>query len=58
MERLSVRKRLSIVRQYLSGLPYEEIAGKNGVSKGTVANVTDELKAGVFPEAADVGEQP
>ena len=29
---------------------------KHGVSKGTVANVVAELKAGRFPEAADVGE--
>jgi len=56
MERLSTRKRLAIVRQYLSGLSYDEIAAKNGVSKGTVANVITDLKAGRFPEAADVVE--
>lgn len=57
MEKLSPKKRVTIVRQYLSGLSYDEIAAKDGVSKGTVANVVTELKAGVFPEAADVGEQ-
>lgn len=57
MERLSPKKKLTIVRQYLSGLSYDEIAAKGGVSKGTVANVVTELKAGKFPEAADVGEQ-
>ena len=41
---------------YLSGLSYDEIAAKTGVSKGTVANVVNDLKAGKFPEAADVGE--
>jgi transposase len=56
MERLSTKKKLTIVRQYLSGLSYDEIAAKNGVSKGTVANVVAELKAGKFPEAADVAE--
>jgi len=56
MERLSARKKLAIVRQYLSGLSYDEIAAKSGVSKGTVANVAVELKAGKFPEAADVAE--
>ena len=56
MERLSARKKLAIVRQYLSGLSYDEIAVKSGVSKGTVANVVVELKAGRFPEAADVVE--
>jgi len=57
MERLSARKKVAIVRQYLSGLSYDEIAVKSSVSKGTVANVVVELKAGKFPEAADIVEQ-
>jgi len=56
MEKLSTKKRLNIARQYLSGLSYDEIAAKEKVSKGTVANVVAELKAGRFPEAADFGE--
>lgn len=56
MEKLTARKKLSIVRLYLSGLSYDEIASRSGVSKGTVANVVTELKAGSFPEAADVAE--
>ena len=57
MERLSAKKKLAIVRQYLSGLSYDEMAVKSGVSKGTVANVVADLKAGRFPEAADVVDQ-
>lgn len=57
MEKLTARKKLSVVRFYLSGLSYDDIASRTGVSKGTVANVVAELKAGSFPEAADVGEQ-
>lgn len=57
MEKLSAKKKVSLVRQYLSGLSYDEIAAKSGVSKGTVANVVAELKAGVFPEATDAIEQ-
>ena len=56
MERLTAKKKLTVVRLYFSGLSYDEIAAKSGVSKGTVANVVAELKAGVIPEAADVGE--
>ena len=56
MDRLSVRKKISVVRMYLSGLSYDEIATKSSVSKGTVANVIADLKAGRFPEAADVVE--
>jgi transposase len=56
MERLTMKRKLTVVRLYLSGLSYDEIAAKCGVSKGTVANVVAELKAGTVPEAADVGE--
>lgn len=56
MEKLATKKRLTMVRQYFSGLSYDEIAVKSGVSKGTVANVITDLKAGKFPEASDVRE--
>jgi predicted nucleic acid-binding Zn-ribbon protein len=57
MEKLTAKKRLTVVRLYLSGLGYGEVAARSGVSKGTVANVVTELKAGMVAEAADVGEQ-
>jgi DNA repair exonuclease SbcCD ATPase subunit len=57
MERLTAKKKLAVIRLYFSGLSYDEIAAKCGVSKGTVANVVAELKAGTVPEAADVAEQ-
>jgi len=57
MEKLSLRKQVMIVRLYLNGLSYDEIAAKVGVSKGTVANIVSELKAGRFPEASNVSEQ-
>ncbi|MBI2858294.1 MAG: hypothetical protein HYX90_04380 [Chloroflexi bacterium] len=53
MDRLSAQKKVSVVRQYLSGLSYDEIAARSAVAKGTVANVVAELKAGTIPEAAD-----
>jgi len=56
-QKLTPRKRLSIVRLYLSGLSYDDTASRTGVGKGTVASVVGELKAGIFPEAADVREQ-
>ena len=57
MEKLSAKKRMIAVRAYLDGMTYDEIAAKAGVSKGTVANVISDLKAGRFPEAGDVSEQ-
>jgi DNA repair exonuclease SbcCD ATPase subunit len=57
MEKLTVKKKLTVVGKYLSGMSYDEIALKTGISKGMVANIVAELKGGSFPEAADVGEQ-
>ena len=57
MEKLTTKKKLAVVRQYLSGMSYDEIAAKSGISKGTVANIVAELKGGGFPEAADAAEQ-
>ena len=57
MEKLTARKKLSILMSYFCGLSYDEIAAKAGVSKGTVANIIADLKAGSFPEAGDVGDQ-
>lgn len=56
MERLTAKKRLAIVKLYFSGLSYDAVAAKSGVSKGTVVNVVAELKAGAIPEAADTAE--
>ncbi len=55
MEKFSAKKKTAVIK--LSGLSYGEIAAKTAVSKGTVANIVAELKAGAFPEAADVTEQ-
>ena len=46
MQKLSLKKQLTIVQLYLAGLSYDEIAARCGVSKGTVANVIADLKAG------------
>ena len=57
MEKLSLKKKLLIIRLYTEGLSYGDIANKAGVGKGTVANVITELKAGRFPEFGDLPEQ-
>ncbi len=56
MQKLSVKKRLDIVRLYFGGLSYDEIAARVGVGKGTVANVIAELKVGQLPEAKGLTE--
>ena len=57
MEKLSLKKQLTIIRLYLSGLSYNEIVAKAGVSKGTVANVIADFKAGRVLDAHEPAEQ-
>ena len=57
MEKLSLKKKLLIIRLYMEGLPYSKIATKAGVGKGTVSNVIAELKSGRFPEFGGLSEQ-
>ena len=57
MEKLSLKKKLLVIRLYAEGLSYDEIAARASVSKGTVANVISELKAGRFPEVGDLPER-
>lgn len=57
MQKLSLRKQLTIVKLYLSGFSYDEIATRIGASKGTVANVVADLKAGRIVDVQDPAEQ-
>ena len=57
MERLALKKKLLVIRLYLEGFSYAEIAAKAAVSKGTVSNVIAEFKAGQFPQFGDLSEQ-
>jgi predicted nucleic acid-binding Zn-ribbon protein/predicted DNA-binding protein YlxM (UPF0122 family) len=57
VEKLSLRKQLTIVRLYLNGFSYHEIATRSGVSKGTVANVVADVKAGRILDAQEPAEQ-
>ena len=56
MQKLSVTKQSVIVKQYLGGLSYDEIAAQAEVSKGTVANVVADLKAGHILDAQEAVE--
>ena len=57
MEKLSLGKQLAIVRLYLNGDSYDEIAAQAGVSKGSVANVIADLKAGRLLAVDEPAEQ-
>lgn len=57
MEELTLKKKLQVVYLYFSGLSFDQMVAKTGISKGSVGNIINELKAGNFPEAADVTDQ-
>ena len=57
MQKLSLTKQLVIVKQYLGGLSYDEIAAQAEVSKGTVAKVVADLKAGHILDTEETVEQ-
>lgn len=56
MEKLPAKKKLTVVKQFLSGLTYEEISIKTGVSKGAVTGIVADIKGGVLPEFADLAD--
>ena len=43
-------KRLEVLKLYFEGLPYDDIAKKTGVAKGSVAAIVKALRAGEFPQ--------
>jgi predicted transcriptional regulator len=55
--KLSIQKRLLVVRLYLEGHPYTEISKKTGVSIGAISNIVEDLKAGKLPGIEDVSDQ-
>jgi hypothetical protein len=57
MEKLTVNKRLAVAKLYLLGLSHQQIAAKTGIAVGSVSSIVTDLKAGVFPEAADLADQ-
>jgi regulator of replication initiation timing/transcriptional regulator with XRE-family HTH domain len=47
-------KRLEVVKLYFEGFPYDDIARKAGVAKGSVAAIVEELRSGKFPQFENV----
>lgn len=57
MEKISPRKQLTVIRLYLQGFSYGEIASKAGVAKGTITNVISALKSGQIPDVREASDQ-
>lgn len=49
MKELTVTQKLKVVKLFLGGLPYDEIAEQSGVAKGSVVNIVNEFREGDLP---------
>ena len=56
MPELSAQKKITVIRLYLDGNPYDQIAAKSGVSKGSVSAIVSEFKAEGIIELGDLRE--
>ncbi|MFC1919614.1 hypothetical protein ACFLWX_02345 [Chloroflexota bacterium] len=54
MKRLSTRKELGAIQDYLSGFSYDEIVKRRKISKGAVTNIVAAFKEGQILEINDV----
>ena len=57
MPRLSVKKRMEVLRLHFLDFPYSEVVEKARISKGSVVNIIKELKEGVYFEFENVINQ-
>jgi len=51
---IPIDRKLELVKLYFEGLPYDDIAEKTGVAKGSVAAIVEALRAGEFPQFEQV----
>lgn len=56
MKELTQQKKLEILRLFLAGYTFDQIATESDVGKGSVVNVVNDFRAGRFPAFADVAE--
>ena len=50
MRETPLKKRMEVLKLYFEGYPYDEIASKVGIAKGSVVNIIKELRDGRYPE--------
>lgn len=57
MSELPISKKMKVIKFYLQGDPYDDIAKKAGVAKGSVFNTISDLKEGLFPKVSTIPEE-
>lgn len=56
MKELTENKKLEVLKLFLEGYSYEDIASNCDVAKGTVVNVVNDLRSGRFPEFSEISD--
>ncbi len=56
MREISITKRIKVVKLFLSGLSYDDIAQQVGVAKGSVVYIINEFREGYLPVPPDMTE--
>jgi len=49
VKELTVTKKLKVVKLFLTGLSYDDIAQQSGIAKGSVVNIVNEFREGGLP---------
>lgn len=57
MVEIPAERRMRVLKLYFAGLPYDDIAAKAGVAKGSVVNIIEELRNGSYPAFERVLDQ-
>ena len=57
MQELSANKKMKVMKLYLSGYSFNEVAKKAGVGRGSITNIISDLKEGLFPEISTIAEE-
>ncbi|MHA1238423.1 MAG: hypothetical protein ACTSSJ_04150 [Candidatus Odinarchaeia archaeon] len=54
MRKIPIEKRMKVLKLYFRGKSYDEIANICHIAKGSVVNIINELKKGIYPEFDEV----
>jgi len=56
MKEISVGKKFKVIKLFLGGASYDEIAQQAGIAKGSVVNIINEFRDGILPTPAGMAE--
>jgi hypothetical protein len=54
MRELTVQQKSMVIKLFLEGCSYDEIATKRGIAKGSIANIIEDIRTGSLPLPTDI----